>query len=99
MSPIESSPPVNRWGRFATPVGRTTMGGGVLAAFFGGYAALQELVVGTFFSVGTMALVAEFGIQLVFIGHAIAHRYRLQPRHDESWRRALPKPGRTRRMP
>ena len=91
MSSIDTSAYVSRFGRYSGPVGRATMGGGVVTALLGGVACLQELVVGTFFGVGTLALITEFGIQLVFIGHAIAHHYRLEPRHDESWRRALPK--------
>ena len=87
----EVSLAARRFGRLTVPVGRSTMGVGVLTAAAGGFSCLQELLVGTFFGVGVLALVTEFGIQLVFIGHALAHGYRLQPRHDESWRRSLPR--------
>jgi hypothetical protein len=97
MSPIDTSPPASRFGRFSRPVGRATMAVGIVTAFLGGYSCLQEALVGTFFGVGTLALVTEFGIQLVLIGHAITHGYRLEPRHDESWRQRLPKPRRRRR--
>lgn len=76
--------------RLSGVVGRSTMAIGVLTAAAGGFSCLQEMLVGTFFGVGVLALVTEFGIQLAFIGHAMAHGYRLQPRHDESWRRRLP---------
>jgi hypothetical protein len=94
MPTSEVSLAARRFGRLTVPVGRSTMGIGILAAAGGGFSCLQELLVGTFFGVGVLALVTEFGIQLVFIGHALAHGYRLQPRHDESWRHGLPKPRR-----
>lgn len=96
MPMSNSSLAPRRLGRLSRPLGRSTMGIGLLTAAAGGFSALQELLVGTFFGVGVLALIAEFGIQLVFIGHALAHGYRLEPRHDESWRRCLPGPRRRR---